>query len=133
MTRTVTRREIAIPISELRAVQARVDAHEPLALDAPDDGQVYTVNCGDGYEASVSLLLEDEGFVVDAALFLNGDEIDSLGNDHRYQLLGDYAFEDEETGRQFLISVVEVPDPPPRRVRKRTKMKVKDRGRRGQK
>lgn len=114
MTRTnVTRRAIAVPAAKLRAAQAGVDAHAPPAWDAPDDGDVFTADCGDGYSTSVSLLLEDEGLVVGAALFRDGIEVDSLDNEHRYQIVGDYAFEDEEAGRKFLVSVVEAP--PPRR------------------
>lgn len=106
--RTTTYRTIAIPADELRAAQARVDAHEPPAADAVDDGQIFGVDCGDNYSASVSLLLEDEGFVVDAALFLDSEEVDSLGNEHRYKILGDYEFAHRR--RRFVISVVEAPE-----------------------
>lgn len=101
MPPVVTRCTIAIP----PAAQERVDAHGPPAWDAPDDGQIFSVDCGDGYRAHVSLLLEAEGFVADAALFHRGEEVDSLSNEHRYQILGDYVFEHD--GRRFVISVVE--------------------------
>ena len=117
MPPATTHRTIALPAAELRAAQARLDAREPPAWDALDDGPVFSVDCGDGYRAHVSLLLEDEGFVVDAALFHDGEEVDSLGNEHRYALLGDYAF--EHGGRRFVISVVEAPETtaPPARER----------------
>src|SRR4051812_47951950 len=117
MKRAVTRRTIAIPASEARAMQALLDASKPQEHYGEEDeyAAIYEVDCGNGYTAHVNVFHEEDGPVVDAALFFRrtprsrSNEVDSLGNDHRYTLLGDYEFESED-GRRFVISVVEAPE-----------------------
>lgn len=98
----MTRHTFTIPIVEVRAMQRLLDAHRP-SESGYDYVKVYRANLGDGYTAHINILNEEEGPVIDAALFLDGNEVDSLGNEHRYKLIGDYGF--EHGGRRFVVSV----------------------------
>lgn len=123
---TVIRREIAVPAAEARAMQALLDAPKPQQNYGEEDEyeKIYEVDCGDGYTAHVNVFHEEDGPIVDAALFYQrtprsrSNEVASLGNDHRYKLLGDYEF--DHRGRHFVISVVEAPENPPTQQRRQS-------------
>lgn len=124
----IYRETIAIPQTEARGMQTLLDAHKPLPISDEYDkyGKIYEIRCGDNYLVHVNVTIEEDGPVVDAALFFkqkffnrkrSWEEVASTADEHRRTLLGEYRF--EHGGNEFLISVVEVPDLPPRKTRRR--------------